>query len=88
MERFEIKYLGNILVVDNVDDYHVKGTYDPTASCDIEFFGHRETSFDIVEGWWLLNDSKIKLDEEQLDYYRNNCDNQITYFVQEYLDER
>lgn len=87
MERFDIKYLGSILTIENVDDYHIKGTYDPNAACDIEFFGYRETSFDIVAGSFTHDGITIQLDEQQLDYYRKDCNDSITYIVQGYLDE-
>lgn len=86
MERFDIKYLGTVLTIVNVDDYNIKGTFNPNAESDIEFFGYRETSFDIVGGSLTHNGVTIQLDEVQLDYYRKDCNNTITYLVQGFLD--
>lgn len=74
--------------VENVSDYHVKGSFDPNASCDTEFFGYRETSFDIttVEGtdstlkWWPFN-------EVELDYFKKTYEDKIVLLVQDAIDK-
>lgn len=45
--------------VEDIEDYNIKGTFDPNASCDTEFFGYRETTFKITQiesfydgKWW------------------------------------
>lgn len=74
--------------VENISDYHVKGSFDPSASCDTEFYGCRETSFDItvVEGtdatleWWPFN-------EVELDYFKTTYEDKIVLLVQDAIDK-
>lgn len=87
----ELKYSDTTtLGITEIDDYHVKGTFDPSAESDIEFYGFRETTFKIEYGYRKVNfvNGMWPIDEEELDYYRNHCDTEITLMVQDYLDEK
>jgi hypothetical protein len=74
-------------VVD-VEDYHVKGSFDPAASCDTEFFGYRETTFKVESaegkdaiGYWPL-------DESELEYFLKHNDDKLTLIVQDAIDKQ
>lgn len=90
MELHNLKWSDNIrFSVTNIDDYNVKGTFDPNASCDTEYFGYRETRFSVssVE-IRLTNDLWVEdttdLSDEFLTYY----DDQVTLIVQNALDDK
>lgn len=72
----------------DIDDYNIKGSFDPNAESDIEFYGYRETSFFVVcvetkhDGRWLpMTDDGQK---EFVKYY----DDQITLIVQNAIDDK
>lgn len=73
--------------VTDIEDYHVKGTFDPNAACDTEFYGYRETIFRVSHaegkdsiGWWMFN-------EDELRYFIEKNDYQITLIVQDAIDK-
>lgn len=91
MELYNLKFSDNTrLNVIDIDDYNVKGSFDPAASSDIEFFGFRETTFKVscVESvyrtdnrWWPMTD---EMAEEFAHYY----DDEITLIVQNAIDDK
>lgn len=90
MESIKLKYSDvTTLLIEDIEDYNVKGTFDPQAASDIEFYGYRETTFKIVDGSRnSIFGGSWPIHEEELDYYRNHCDDEITLMVQDYLDEQ
>ena len=73
--------------VTHVEDYHVKGTFNPNAVSDIEFYGYRETTFNVSSaqgkdsvGWWPF-------DEAELQYFAEKNDDSITLIVQNAIDK-
>jgi hypothetical protein len=87
----ELKYSDTTtLGIEDIEDYNIKGTFDPNAESDIEFYGFRETTFTIAYGYRTdgFDDYKWPIHEEELDYYRNHCDTEVTLLLQDYLDER
>ncbi|WCO82101.1 hypothetical protein vBPpSSYP_119 [Pseudomonas phage vB_PpS_SYP] len=84
----DLEYLPRIKFdVANVDDYNIVGTFDPNASCDTEYFGFRETTFDVTavyfkkaDGTWRLADPYERLE------FSGFCDSRITSIVQNKID--
>lgn len=88
MESIELKYSDTTtLGIEDIEDYNIKGSFDPKAESDIEFYGFRETLFSIAYGYRISGDASWPIDEEELDYYRNHCDDEVTLLLQDYLDE-
>lgn len=74
--------------VTEVEDYHIVGSFNPNAVSDIEFYGHRETTFKVASaqgkdsiGWW-------NLDADELRYFIDQHDSQITLIVQNAIDNK
>jgi hypothetical protein len=74
--------------VTDIEDYHVKGTFNSNAACDTEFYGYRETAFRVSSakgkdsiGWWSF-------DEDELQYFANKNDDRITLIVQNAIDKQ
>lgn len=74
--------------VTDIEDYHVKGTFDSNAACDTEFYGYRETAFCVSSakgkdsiGWWSF-------DEDELEYFIENNGSKITLIVQDAIDKQ
>lgn len=74
--------------VTDIEDYHVKGTFDPKAVCDTEFYGYRETTFKVESaegkdsvGWWVFNEFELR-------YFIENNEYQITLIVQDAIDKQ
>ena len=89
MEFYELTFskYTRFNVID-VEDYHVKGSFDPQASCDTEFYGHRETTFTVQSaegkdsiGWW-------EFDKDELEYFVEKNGSAITLIVQDAIDKQ
>jgi hypothetical protein len=78
--------------VADVEDYNIKGSFDPNSPSDIEYYGYRETTFTItnmfaptiIDGCSLL----LPMDKSEIDFYSKNYDRQLTLIVQQALDEK
>lgn len=91
MELYNLKFSDNTRFnVEDVEDYCIKGTFDPKAVCDTEFYGYRETTFKVTcveslsridQKWWPSCDESLK---EFSHYY----DDQITLIVQNAIDDK
>lgn len=93
MEFYNLKFSRNIrFSVEDVEDYNIKGTFDPNSSCDTEFYGYRETTFkvttveskDVFAGFemWLPDSEQIVSDFTEL------FDDKITLIVQDAIDKQ
>lgn len=84
----DLEYLPRIKFdVANVDDYNIVGTFDPNASCDTEYFGHRETTFDVKAVYFLKSDGTWRLGfEDELASFIKYCDARATLIVQNKID--
>lgn len=91
MELHNLKFSDNtrFSVVD-IDDYNIKGTFDPNAESDIEFFGYRETTFTIVsvESFYLSDNRWWPQTEESQKEFSTYYDDQITLIVQNAIDDK
>jgi len=74
--------------VSDVEDYNVKGTFDPNAACDTEYFGYRETTFRVSSaegkdsiGWWPMS-------EEEIHFLLRHNEDKITLIVQNEIDKQ
>lgn len=79
--------------VENVVDYHVKGTFDPNAVCDTEYYGYRETTFDLTGVSNKVQSIGYELwlpetDKEYLDDFSKHFDNNLTLIVQNAIDDK
>lgn len=90
MELYNLKWSEKTrFSVTDVEDYNIKGTFDPNSPSDIEFFGYRETLFtvssvqvEIADGLWV---------EDLFEYAHNfalDNDDQITLIVQNAIDDK
>lgn len=84
----DLEYLPRIRFdVANVDDYNIVGTFDPNASCDTEYFGYRETTFDVVAVHFLKSDGTWRLGfEHERESFIKHCDSRATLIVQNKID--
>lgn len=84
----DLEYLPTIKFdVANVDDYNIVGTFHPDAACDTEYFGYRETTFDVVRLFYKNSYGEwIERQKEEVEYFANLCDSRITYIVQNKID--
>ena len=91
MNLYNLEFSKNIRFdVEDVEDYHIVGTFDPNAACDTEFFGYRETTFNVVNvetyhwnlgRWWPD-------DEETTKEFIKHFDDRITLIVQDAIDKQ
>lgn len=92
MNFYNLNFSKNIRFdVEDVEDYHIVGTFDPNAACDTEFFGYRETTFNVVnvesryeEGseLWLPDT------EDTVKEFKNYFDDRLTLIVQDAIDKQ
>lgn len=84
------------VTVRDIEDYHVKPTFDPNAACDTEYYGYRETTFKVVEVEYLttMYDTGVKMwlpddnsSQYELDFLASYFDDKLTLLVQDKLDE-
>lgn len=75
--------------VTDIDDYNIKGTFDPNAASDIEFYGYRETTFTVssveillMDDLWVEDETSLK--EQFIKYYEDK----LTLIVQEAIDDK
>lgn len=89
MELYDLKYSENIrLNIVDIDDYHIKGSFNPNAESDIEFYGYRETTYVVqsgeaktTTGWWPLLEDEVR-------YIAENNDSDLTLLVQNAIDDK
>lgn len=72
--------------VSDIEDYHVKGTFNPNAVCDTEFYGYRETTFNIHSAEGKDGIGWSNLDEDELRYFVSKNDSALTLIVQNEID--
>ena len=88
MELYDLKFSEHTRFnVSDVEDYNVKGSFDPNAVCDTEFFGYRETTFSVSSaegkdsrGWWFA------LYEDEVRWLVDHNEDQLTLIVQNEID--
>ncbi len=91
MELYDLKFSKYTrFSVSDVDDYNIKGTFDPNAACDTEFFGYRETTFNIICVESKVQDVGYELwlpePEESVSEFVKYFDNNLTLIVQNEID--
>ena len=90
MELYNLKWSEKTrFSVTDIEDYNIKGTFDPNSPSDIEFFGYRETLFtvssvqvEIADGLWVED-----LFESAHNFALDN-DDRITLIVQNAIDDK
>lgn len=91
MNLYNLKYREDIrFSVEDVEDYNIPATFDHDAACDIEYYGYRETTFNVssVE----VYDQEIKLWlpilEDEKKVFVNHKDSELILIVQNSLDDK
>lgn len=91
MELHNLTFSPNIrFSVTDIEDYNIKGSFDPNASCDTEFFGYRETSFTVsqIESY----DNRLAVwthdSDDTVRDFKNYFDDRITLIVQNAIDDK
>jgi hypothetical protein len=80
------------LTVDVHNDYHVPGSFEPEAPCDIDFYGHRETDFEVVkvEVQWLLAGTPyiwVPMLDHEIDAFCDKNIDKLMLLVQDAIDD-
>lgn len=92
MNLENLKFSDNIrFSVEDVVDYNIVGTFDPEAVCDTEFFGYRETNFNVVSVESRHSEgSKLWLpdSEDTVTEFKNYFDDRLTLIVQNAIDDK
>lgn len=70
----------NVLVT---DDFTVKGSFDPDSESDLDFYGYRETEFEVLRA----DDNIGKLFEDVLDVFMAAYGLVVEAAIQEQLDK-
>lgn len=89
MTELKIRFLKHYTVyVEVTEDYHVKGSFDPNAACDIDYFGVRDTEFEVIEVIdHRRNRAKLPMHEEERNYWVEQNYNRLLLAVQDELDK-
>lgn len=90
---FTVVLDGYMFTVKVEDDYHVKGSFDPDAACDLDYYGYRETELTYLtvhERFEVSGEIMwgAVLDGETQDSLINRYSNQIELEVQYLLDKQ
>jgi hypothetical protein len=90
LELYNLKFSDNIrFSVTDIEDYNIKGSFDPNAASDIEFYGYRETTFTVSSVEIRLNYNLWVEDVTQLkEEFLTAHDDQITLIVQNAIDDK
>lgn len=71
-----------------LDDYNIEGSFDPDAASDIDYYGYRETCWEIIEaqghdslGSWVMN-------QYELNTLMKIHEGAMTLIIQNKLDEK
>lgn len=76
----------NVLVT---DDFTVKGSFDPDAACPEEYFGYRETEFEVLSGRFFSQaySRQIEMLHDDLDDFLDENCLDVEAAIQEQLDK-
>lgn len=92
MELYNLEFSKNIrFSVEDIFDYNIEGTFDPEAVCDTEFYGYRETSFNVISVESRYEEgSNIWLpdSEDTVMEFKSYFDDRITLIVQNAIDDK
>lgn len=76
------------LLVNVISDYYVEGSFSPDAPSDFDYYGYRETEFEVVKIVTHADDgSSAVMDEISHEQYVDRFIYEIELFVQDTLDE-
>ena len=93
MNLEKLKFSDNIrFSVEDVVDYNIIGTFDPNAVCDTEFFGYRETTFNVVSVESRVSNLSYELwlpdTEDTVKEFKNYYYDRLTLIVQNAIDDK
>lgn len=92
MNLEKLKFSDNIrFSVEDVVDYNIIGTFDPDAVCDTEFFGYRETTFNVVtveSRYDNGSDLWLPDTEDTVKEFKHYYDDRLTLIVQNAIDDK
>lgn len=75
------------LHITDIDDYNIKGSFDPDAACDLEYYGFRDTSFTVETIDELFCDVYMPLTDEERDHIVAQNEDKILLLVQDQIDK-
>lgn len=76
------------LFVNVIHDYHVKGSFSPDAPSDLDYYGYRETEFEVVKIIASADDGATAiLSEESAEQYVDKFVDVIELCIQDTLDD-
>ena len=81
-KEVQVVVKGVTLNVVVTDDFTVKGSFDPNASCPEEYFGYRETEFEVLSA----SDNTSRLFEDVVDVFISAYGLEVEAAIQEQLD--
>lgn len=89
MQLYNLPYSETVrLNIVDIVDYNIKGSFRPDAVCDTEYYGYRETTYNVDSaevktstGWWPMLDDEVR-------YLAQNNDSDITLLVQNAIDDK
>lgn len=88
MQDLLINLKDHSVYVEVTSDYNVVGNFDPNASSDLEYYGYRETEFEVTA---VVNEvdniARLPLSEEAQDFFCDENIDMLTLKVQDALDE-
>lgn len=76
--------------VSDIEDYNINGSFDPNAASDIEFYGYRETTFNVtcVESFYRTDNQWWPMSDDEQKEFLTGYDDQITLIVQNAIDDK
>jgi hypothetical protein len=74
--------------VNVIEDYNIKGTFDPNAACDIEYYGYRDTDFVVTRAVGVDAVGEYEMTEEEIQSFVDNNRHAILLLVQCAIDKR
>lgn len=88
MNLYNLKFSEDIrFSVENIVDYHIKGSFDPRAECDTEFYGYRETTFDVI-GVYVKDNGIWVSCKDAIEHFEKEFDSRATLIVQDAIDDK
>lgn len=76
------------ILVEVFDDYKVEGSFDPNAASDLDYYGYRDTQFDVVDVFELTDVvGYLAIHRDLLPDFLREHEGLIVLAVQDHLDE-
>ena len=73
--------------VNVIDDFNIKGSFNPDAACDIEYFGFRDTDFVVTSAVGIDAVGEYDMTQEEIQQFVDNNYNALLLLVQDKIDK-